>query len=129
MPHGSRAVIMFAVGMSAVTASLPALGQTGDTTSGLARPDRIPPPRFPEPRRDPPASPSPWSAAPAFGAGSSPGGITQKQAMDILAATGFTSIDVPRPNADGSWTSFVYSNREGRRIRATVDLRGNVTGR
>jgi hypothetical protein len=136
MPHGSRAAFMFAVGVSAMTAAMPALGQTSDrsrsqlpsdATSGLARPDRIPPPHFPEPRRDLLPSPSPWSAVPAPGAGSSPGVITERQAMNLLAASGFTGVHLLEPGIDGSWTG--YASKQGRTVRATVDPQGNISSR
>ncbi len=149
MPHGNRAAIMVAVGLSAAAAPIPALGQTppalgqtppafgqtppppgqtpypGDPTTRLGRPS-APLPRFEEPRRDYSPSPSPWSAAPTSRPGSSPGGITQWQAMDILAAAGFTEIDPPVPRLDGSWTASVI-NRSGRRVRASVDVYGDVS--
>ncbi len=132
MPHRNRAAIMVAAGLSVVAAPIPALGQiTGDPTSRLGRPPP-PLPRFEEPRRDfspPPSpwsSPSPWSGAPTSRPGPwSSGGITQRQAMDILDAAGFTRIDPPVPNSDGSWTASAISR--GERVRATVDLQGNIS--
>lgn len=140
MPHGSRAaVIIVAAGVSAATASIPARGQFDRFTGGIARPDRTPPPRFPEPRRDlgpspspwsasPWSSPSPWSATPAPRAGSSPGVVTQRQAMDLLDAAGFTNVTPPEPNiVDGSWTA--YARWRGRAVRATVGPQGDISTR
>ena len=130
MPHGSRAAIMFAAGVSALTASIPARGQTGDIVGrpgGLARPDRAPRPYFPEPRRDLLPSPSPWSAVPAPKTGSSPGVITEQQAMSLFAAAGFTNVHFLRPNIDGSWTC--YASKQGRRVQATINQQGNILTR
>jgi hypothetical protein len=129
MPHRSRAAIMFAAGVCAVTVSIPAQGQmTGGEirgTGGFTNISPRPPP-FPEHRRrePPPSPPSPRSAAPAPGAGLSSGVITQRQAMDLLAAAGFTNIAPPDPRVDGSWTA--YASNRGQRVRATVDPRGNI---
>jgi hypothetical protein len=132
MPHGSRAAILFvAAGLSAVAASIPAQGQTGDVVGrpgGIARPDIALRPRFPDSRRDLPPSPSPWSKAPAPGAGSSPGVVTQKRAMDLLAAAGFTRINVPEPSSDGSWTAYA-TDKQGVRVRATVRPQGDISSR
>jgi hypothetical protein len=129
MPHWSRVTaVMFAVAVSAATASMPAQGQTDPLTGNLARPDRAPPPRFQEPRRDFFPSPSPWSAVPGrAAAGPSSGVITQRQAMDRLAAAGFTDVLPPIPNRDGSWTGSAYMR--GERVQATIDLQGNITAR
>ena len=124
MLHGNRAAIMVAVGLSAAVAPIPALGQTpspGDPTTRLGRPS-APPPRFEEPRRYYSPSPSPWPSP----GGITPGGITQRQAMDILAASGFTGIHPPVRRSDGSWTASVI-NRGGGRVRASVDVYGNVS--
>jgi hypothetical protein len=53
----------------------------------------------------------------------------QRQAMDLLGAAGFADIDAPQPNFDGSWTSYVYSPTQRRKVRATVDLGGNISTR
>ena len=145
MPHGKRAAIMLVVGASAVAASIPAPGQTRDRfgsplpgdnpwspSGGLGRPSP-PLPRFEEPRRDLPpsaspwSSPSPWSVAPTPGTGAWTGAITQRQAMELLAAAGFTDVHPPEPNLDGSWTGL--ASRQGRTVRATVDPQGNISTR
>jgi hypothetical protein len=131
MPRRSRSAIMFAAGVSVVAASMPARGQTGflpgDLTTGLARPNAIaPPPGFLEPGRDLSPPPFSWSAVPAPGTRGSPGIITQRQAMGILDAAGFTYINPPEPALEGSWTTYART-RVGTLVRATVDSRGNIS--
>ena len=126
MPHRTRAAaIMFAVAVSAAAAPIPAQGQLDPFTGSLARPDRAPPPRFPEPRRDFSPSPSPWTAPSWSRTGSSPRVTTQRQAMDGLAAAGFTDVLPPIPNRDGSWTG--HASIRGEKVQATIDLEGNIT--
>jgi hypothetical protein len=123
MPHGSRSTLMFAFGVATMVASTPAWGQltspdvgSQDSLLGWSVPNDL------LYQRPPPA---PWSAAPAPQARLSPGGITQSQAMNLLAAEGFTDILPPNPTADGGWTG--YASLRGKKVRAVVDLYGNIS--
>src|SRR4051812_48130861 len=111
MPHGSRAAIMFAVGVSAMAASIPAQGQMllTNPANDLGRLGWTTPRSL---ERRPAA---PWSAVPAPGAGLLPGGITQLQAMNLLDAAGFANVAPPVPKSNGSWIG--YASRRGQRVR------------
>jgi hypothetical protein len=119
MPHGNRAAIILAVGMFAEVASIPAFGQMVPDIQNNRAPGWTPPPRYLDQR-----PPTRWSAVPAPGTGSPPGGISQMQAMNLLAAEGFTDILPPQPTAAGGWTA--YAAWRGRKVRATVDPQGRV---
>ena len=126
MSHGNRAAIMFAVGVFAGVMSIPALGQILPDVQGNRGSSWTPPPRFMEDRRPAPptAAPTPGLGA---GAGLLPGGLTQMQAMNLLAAEGFTDILPPVPTAYGGWIA--SASRQGRMVRATVDAQGKIAVR
>ena len=116
MPRRST---LIAFGVATVVASIPARGQLVPEMN-LNRPMWTPPPRHMDDRPRPP-----WSAAPAPGPGLSLGGMTQLQAMDRLAAAGFTNINPPDPTGDGGWAG--YASLQGRKVRAKVDYEGKIS--
>ena len=136
MPHGTRIAVVFALVAGVAAAPVPVRGQSdnrhGPATpfdvNALGRPDRIAPPRFPEPQRgSPPPAPS-WGSPAGPAATPSFGGImTEQQAMDRVAAAGFTDVRPLQPGYHGNWTG--YASKRGRTVRVTIDPQGNVSTR
>ena len=122
MPFRRRAVIVFTVGVLAVVAFLPASGQIVQDYHGSRGSSWTPPPRMFENRL-----PAPAPAVPPPLAGVSPGGISQLQAIDLLAAEGFTQILAPVPTAYGGWMT--SASWQGRKVKVKVDAQGRISRR
>jgi hypothetical protein len=122
MPQGRHFIGLSVLGVTAIATALPAWGQT--ITPDINGNARIPGWSVPQSSlyQRPPAS---WSTVPVPQAGLPAGGMTQSQAMDRLAAEGFTDILPPQPTGYGGWTG--YASFRGRKVRATVDSGGKIS--